>query len=164
MVYPWPESSPILLTDKGKEEVIKSAKELKKEKIDIIFSSDISRTKQTAEIVGKEINKKIILDIRLRDISFGIFAGKEKKEYKSFFAEKKEKFIKRPLYGENWLDLRERTRDFIEEIEGKYKNKKILIVSHGDTLMFLEAFLKGVKNNEYVLNLEMMKTGEIRKI
>ena len=162
IVYPWPEPSPILLTDKGKEEARTAAKKLKKEKIDIIFSSDTPRARQTAQIVGKEIGSDIILDSRLRDTNFGIFGNKKKQEYNDFFSEKKEKFIKRPPEGENWNDIEKRVKDFLDEIEEKYKN--ILIVSHGDTLWLMEGLLKNIKDKEELLKITMQKTGEIREI
>jgi broad specificity phosphatase PhoE len=164
MVYPWPEPSPILLTNKGKEEAMAAAQKLKKENINLIFSSDAPRTRQTAQIVGKETGNNIILDSRLRDTNFGIFGEKKKEDYKAFFSEEEEKFIKRPPKGENWDDVKKRVEDFLEEIEKKYKNKNILIVSHGDTLRFTEVLLRNIKNQEEILKIIMLKTGEIRKI
>jgi len=166
-VYPWPEPSPILLTDKGKKEAMAAAQKLKNKKIDIIFSSDVPRARQTAEIVGKEIGNDIILDSRLRDTNFGIFGGNKKEEYRNFFSEKKERFIKRPSKGENWNDVEKRVKDFLDEIEEKYKNKNILVVSHGDTLWLMEGLLKNIKDREEFLKNRIktdLKTGEIREI
>lgn len=164
MVYPWSEMPPILLTNKGKEEVRVAAQKLKKKKIDIIFSSDAPRTRQTAEIVGKEIGNDIILDSRLRDTNFGVFGGKKKEEYNDFFSEKKEKFIKRPPKGENWNDVEKRVKDFLNEIEEKYKNKNILVVSHGDTLWLMEGLLNNIKDREALFKKTMLRTGEIKEI
>ena len=47
----WPETKPLPLTEKGKQEVATAAKKLAKEKIDLIISSDILRTKETAQII-----------------------------------------------------------------------------------------------------------------
>jgi broad specificity phosphatase PhoE len=163
-VYPWPESSPILLTDKGKAEAMAAAQKLKSKNIDIIFSSDAPRTRQTAQIVGKEIGSDIILDSRLRDTNFGIFGGKKKQDYCNFFSEKEEKFAKRPPKGENWDDIGKRAKDFLDEIEEKYKNKNILVVSHGDTLWLIEGLIKNIEDKEELLKIIMQKTGEIREI
>ncbi|MCX6764562.1 MAG: histidine phosphatase family protein [Candidatus Nealsonbacteria bacterium] len=163
-VYPWPEISLILLTDKGKEEARTAAQKLKNKKIDIIFSSDASRARQTAQIVGKEIGSDIILDSRLRDTNFGVFGNKKKEEYRNFFSQIKEKFIKRPPKGENWNDIEKRVKDFLDEIEEKYKNKNILVVSHGDTLWLMEGLLKNIRDREKLLEIKMQKTGEIREI
>jgi broad specificity phosphatase PhoE len=76
------------------------AKKLKNEKIDLIISSDLLRTKQTAEILGKELGVKVIFDKRLRDIKFGVFEGKTLEEYQSFWKSYEEKFRKSPRGGE----------------------------------------------------------------
>ena len=53
----WPEKFYSPLTDKGRKEAEAAAKRLKKKNIDLIFSSDILRTKQTAGIVAKEVKR-----------------------------------------------------------------------------------------------------------
>jgi len=153
ITYPWPEPSPIFLTEKGKKDVGESAKELKDKNIDIIYSSDIPRVRQSAEIVSEETGKEIIFDVRLRDIDHGIFKGRPQEEYLLFFSDSKEKLYKRPLQGENWNDVKERMLGFLKEIDGKYKNKRILIVSHKGPLWILEAALRKL-SDEDVLELK----------
>ena len=151
ILYPFPEKNPICLTEKGMEQIKKAAKELSKKKIDLIFSSDIFRTRQTAKIVAKKLDLKINLDKRLRDVNFGIFGGKPKEKYKAFFTDRREKFFKRPPKGENWNDVKERVLDFLKEIEERYKERNILIISHGDTLWLLAGTIKCLKNEEEFL-------------
>ena len=152
ILYPsLPEKNPICLTKRGIEQIKKVAKKLKDKKIGLIFSSDVSRTRQTAEIIAKELGLEINLDKRLRDVNFGIFSGKLKKEYQKLFSDRKEKFFKRPPRGESWNDVRERVSCFLKEIEEKHKDKNILIVSHGDTLWLLAGIIKGLKDEEKFL-------------
>jgi broad specificity phosphatase PhoE len=151
ILYPFPEKTPICLTEKGIEQIKRIAKELKARGVDLIFSSDTFRARQTVEIIAKELGLGINLEKRLRDVNFGIFGGKSKKEYRAFFTDRKEKFFKRPPQGESWNDVRKRISDFLKEIEKKYKNKNILIVSHGDPLWLLAGIIKGLKNEEEFL-------------
>ena len=146
--YPWPDNPSVKLTKKGEKEIKKIAKEIKKIGIDLIYSSDFLRTCQTAEIVAKILGLKIIFDKRLRDINFGIFYGGKIDEYRKFFTNKKQKFFKRPPKGESWRDVKKRTIDFIKDIEKKYKNKTIIIISHGDPIWLLNGFLKGLNEKE----------------
>jgi broad specificity phosphatase PhoE len=165
IVYPWPESSPILLTEKGVEDVKKSAKELKKEKIDLIYSSDASRTRQTAEIVGQELEVKVILDPRLRDIDSGFFNGRPQEELFQFFSNPEEEFYKRPPQGENRSDVKERMMNLLKEIDEKYNNKKILIVSHKGPLRLLEGAVKGLTNKEISEAKQMgLSTAQFREL
>ena len=166
ILYPWPEPSPILLTERGKEQVKAAAEELKKEKIDLIYSSDVNRVRQSAEIVARELDLKVIFERRLRERNWGIYKGKPKKEYDKLFSVRKEKFSKAPPQGENWNDVKQRVLDFIKDIDKKYQGKRILIVSHGCPLWLLQGGLKELNEDELLeqkpqLSLEV---GEVKKI
>ena len=142
-LYVIPEKDPVFLTEKGKEQIKISAEKLAGKKIDLIYSSDMAGTQQTAGIVAEKLGLKIILDKRLRDINFGIFQGGEDEKYRSFFFSKRQKLFKRPPGGENWRDVKKRTTDFLKEIDKKYSGKTILIVSHGDPVWLMNGFIKG---------------------
>jgi broad specificity phosphatase PhoE len=165
-MYPFPESSPIVLTEKGIKEVEDSAKKLKKENIDLIFSSDILRTRQTSKIVSKEVGVEVKLDKRLRDTNFGSFGDKKREEYLGYFSGNKERFVKAVPKGESWNDVESRVKDFLNEIENKYKGKKILLVSHGDTLWLFEGLVKEINKDDLLKDRDQicLKTGELRKI
>jgi len=68
----WQESA---LTPLGKQQAAKVAEELKSKNIDLIFSSDLLRTKQTAEAISKTLNLPIIYDWKLRERYFGTAQG-----------------------------------------------------------------------------------------
>jgi len=165
--YPRLELTPILLTEKGKRQIRNLAKKLKRENIDLIFSSDVPRACQTAEIVAKELGLKVNLDPRLRDINMGIYGGRPMEELFRDFPNPMERFYKRPKNGESWSDCQKRMIDFIEDIDKKHKNKKILIVSHCDPLWLLEGKIKSLSNKELLeqrLKRKTIKVGELRKL
>ena len=60
--------------------------------------------------------------------------------------------MKRPPNGENWNDVKERMLGFLNDTEGKYENKNILIISHGDPLWFLAGIIKGLEINDKFLS------------
>jgi len=169
IIYPpLPENSDVHLTKIGKDQVKKIAQTIKKEGIDLIFSSDFFRTKETAEIVAKALGKKIIFDKRLRDVNLGVYQGKAKSlYYKDFPRGSSKMFFQKPKGGESWLDCQKRMINFLKEIDKKYQGKKILIVSHGDPLWLLEGAVKkwsikkllGMKKSHQTL-----KNGELRKL
>ena len=161
ILYPWPEKTftrrslgeggPVVLTKEGEKQIKEVVEKLKKENIDLIFSSDFFRTRQTAGIISKVIRIKPIFDKRLRDLDMGIFSGGLKENYKNFFTSRKQRFFKRPPKGENWQDVKKRLFDFLKDIEKKYKNKNILIISHGDPLWFLAGIIRGLKTEKEFL-------------
>ena len=167
LVSSWPEVKPLPLTEKGERQVKLAARKLKKEKIDLIFSSDILRTRQTAEIMAKELGAEIEYDLRLRDINLGDFNGKPTAEFYKVF-NLRDLFWKSPSNGENWPDCKRRMFEFVKNLEKKYKNKRILIVSHGDPLWLLEGALRGWTNEQLWHSKEghrnYIETGEFRKI
>ena len=168
------------LTQKGKSQAKKAVLKLKKlldsscqsprrntgkEKLDIIFSSDLQRCKETAEIISNELGAKIIFSSELRDLNFGEYNGKSIMQYRKDFPYDLSRFQKRLPGGESWNDCKKRMIKFIEKIEKKYQNKNILIISHGDPLWLLEGAMKGLTNEE-ILNSrkKMIDKGELREI
>jgi broad specificity phosphatase PhoE len=114
-----PEKVPCPLTEKGKEQILKVAKKLKKEKIDLIISSDLLRAKQTSEILAKELGVKLIFDKRLRDIKAGIFEGKTLKEHNSFWKSYEERFVKAPRGGESYNQGENENLQFLQDAREK---------------------------------------------
>lgn len=168
IIYPWPEQKPILLTEHGQNQIKKAAKELKKKKIDLIYSSDISRTRQTAKIVAEELGIKIVFDKRLRDVNLGIYHGGAKERFYQDFPKSLERFYnKKPPKGESWGDCRKRMIECLDDIDKKHRDKTILIVSHGDPLWLLEDTMKGLNTEQFLeskIKEGYVKTGEHRKI
>lgn len=70
------------LTDEGKAKVWQEAQSLKDEKFDKAFSSYLSRTYDTANIVLQALGQKINVekDIRLNERHYGAFQGMKKEE------------------------------------------------------------------------------------
>ncbi|MFA6353812.1 MAG: class I tRNA ligase family protein [Candidatus Paceibacterota bacterium] len=134
------------LTKKGREQVLNSIEEIKSKNIDVIISSDFIRTKETVEIIKEKINFKgeIVFDERVREFNVGIFDGKTWEEYIAF-ASHKYNYTFIAEGGESWKQMRERMIDQIYDLEKKYKNKNILIVSHAGPL---RALFAGLESND----------------
>jgi broad specificity phosphatase PhoE len=169
ITYFWPEDKPpASLTDLGKKQIKNVAEKLKGKKFDLIFSSDVLRTRQTAEIVAKELGLKVKTDPRLRDINWGIYQGKPMKEAWAYYEHQMEKrFEKAPPGGESWLELQKRMVNFLEEIEKIYRDKNILIVSHGDSLWLLDSWAKGLTYKKMIKDRKNgcpMKIGTLKKL
>lgn len=127
----------------------KAAKKLKKEKIDLIYSSDVLRAKQTAEVVAGALGiAKIHYDPRLREINTGVFEGQSPEEYHKNFEGLLDKMLRRPPGGENLSDVRKRVFELLDELEKKHSGKTILIVSHEYPLWMLYSSALGFSNEE----------------
>lgn len=162
----WPEKTPCPLTEQGKVEVFKAAQDLKKKNIDLIFSSDLLRTKQSAQIISQVTGAKIIFDKRLREWNVGIFNGKTP-DISWQYLESRKNFLSVKLPGgESLIAARKRMYNFLSQINEKYQGKNILIVSHELPLSILEGTLKGLPLAKILesRSKRKMKTGQWRKI
>ena len=126
------------LTPRGQEEVLKSITHFKHqldkkgEKIDLIISSDVTRTKETEQIDYAELGKpKVIFDQRIEEIHLGpTLTGLPDKKYAEFYPTYESRFEKRPEGGESVRDLRKRVWEFLQDCESRYEGKNILIITH----------------------------------
>ncbi|MAF43415.1 MAG: isoleucine--tRNA ligase [Parcubacteria group bacterium] len=171
----WPEKFKSPLTKKGEKQIEKVAEKLKG-KIDYIISSDLLRTKQTAEIIGKALGIKIKTDKRIREVNEGIFNGKPIISIGKFFDPEKKlgreeyylmRFRKNVPGGENYTQVFKRVHGFLKDINKKYSGKRILIISHELPLTLLETILIGLNKKEIIKfrdSNKKIQTGEQRKV
>ncbi|MFA4890392.1 MAG: class I tRNA ligase family protein [Candidatus Paceibacterota bacterium] len=132
------------LTKNGRERVEKLAKELKNEKIDLIFSSPFLRTKQTAEIIAEKTGAEVIIDERLHEIKLGEFEGKTEEDIWWQFPTRESRAEKAGFGVESGQEIRKRLENFLAEINEKYKNKNIVVVSHGDPIQIFYGLARGI--------------------
>lgn len=143
----------IPLNEKGKEQAKELRELIKKEKIDLMIISPLTRTRQTAEIINSK-NLEIIEDDRLKERFYGKFEGKKTEdilknhpEITTFEVNGCPYWIDVPT-GESYQELRTRVEEFLEDVKNKYAGKNILIVSHGDTLDMFYAAINKVPNKQ----------------
>lgn len=129
----------ISISNKGEKDAEKIGEKIKKFDIDQIYSSDLKRTKETAEII-KEVSGfsgKIRKSKQIREMDFGDYTGEKKQKV----IEKDPRFLKDSGYksprGESYAELKERVLNFIEGLEERHEGKKILLVMHRGPMMAL---------------------------
>ncbi|XKT74574.1 MAG: class I tRNA ligase family protein [Patescibacteria group bacterium UBA2163] len=148
--------APYPLTSKGEEDVRRAAQE-KLNGVDLIIASPVLRARQTAELVAKELGlskEQVVFDERVRELEHGVAEGTPYKEFAAKYPISLDRFEHAPEGGENWNDVRRRMGEVLYELEGKYENKKILIISHGDPLALLAAVTQGLDKKETVAHWE----------
>ena len=158
------------LTEKGRNDVQKTA-EIIKEKFDLIISSPLQRTKETAEIVAKINGYKasdIILDNRLLEVGFGELEGASEDSYSKLFSNRKDFFNNLSRGVETRQSIKKRTLELLEEMESKHKGKKILFVSHDGPLWMMTSVANGCDIEETLVlkpkGEVFMKNAELRPL
>ena len=146
------------LTPKGIEQAELLADSMTKYPIDYIYSSDLGRAYQTAEIIGNKLNIEVERTEALREMNFGTWEGRIIKDiieedpelYKMWRNEKQKKKIPQ---GETLSQIKERTDAFIKEINEKYDGKHIVLVTHSlCARIMLLSFLDSDVKNIYRIN------------
>jgi broad specificity phosphatase PhoE len=115
------------LNKEGISQAKKAAKLLKDKGIKIIVSSPLIRTKQTAEIINKELNVSIVYVDELKEADWGVKAG----EVINKPSKNKKLWVKGAAVpgGESLYLFQTRIHESIVEIINKYD--EVLIVGHG---------------------------------
>ena len=143
------------LTAKGIEQATELAESIVNYPIDYIYSSDLGRAVQTAQILGDKLNIKVEETEALREMGFGEWEGLLIDEIKTNYASvyttwRNEPHLAQIPGGETLHLIKDRVDSFIQSLNEKYDNKHILLVTHSVTVrVMLLAFLNSGMENIY---------------
>lgn len=117
--------------------------------IDKMYVSDLSRTRETAEIINKVLNTEVLFDSRLREVDLGELTGKTWKEMGEHYGEDiggeyiYQKYNFQRFGGESVQDVKDRIFELIEDIKKNNTERKVLLVTHAGIIRFLQYELEG---------------------
>ena len=143
------------LTAKGIEQATELAESIVNYPIDYIYSSDLGRAVQTAQILGDKLNIKVEETEALREMGFGEWEGLLIDEIKANYANvyttwRNEPHLAQIPGGETLHLIKDRVDSFIQSLNEKYDDKHILLVTHSVTVrVMLLAFLNSGMENIY---------------
>ena len=137
------------LNERGLTQARAASKVLGREKFDAIYSSDLSRARQTAQPVLDFLSLKIILETELRERHYGIFERLTYAEVKTRYPEDYARFEARePDYafrtGESLKDFSARSIAVVSKIVQSHLDESILVFTHGGVLDKLYRFVTGL--------------------
>lgn len=150
------------LTPLGFVQARLSAQEFLDKEIEVIYSSPQRRAYKTALTIADLLGLEVIVDERIREMSFGNYEGKKfwdlVEEEGHIFRAWLSNPVKNPLpTQENMEDFSKRVESFLEDIvKGPYKN--LLVVAHGGTLHAMVCLATGL-GLENLWNIHMDNTG-----
>jgi broad specificity phosphatase PhoE len=132
--------------------------------IDALYSSNLIRARQTAEILNESLGLQHHIREELREISFGALEGQSDEYIERHFAEFKaeqKKMAEDIPYpeGENGTSVYERAMPVIQEIVQSGK-KNIAVVTHGGTIrVLLAAFFGRSQASRFLFGVSLENTG-----
>jgi len=133
----------------GQAQALAASRVLSQEKFDVIYSSDLTRARQTAEPAAGRLALKILFEKDLRERHYGIFERLTYAEVKVRFPEDYARFDARdPEYafrtGEALKDFFARSIAIVTSIAGANPGKSILVFTHGGVLDMLYRHITGL--------------------
>ena len=136
------------LTELGRRQAQQMGKRIGEIGVDIVISSDLGRSMETASIACSGTNREIIPHPGLRERHFGMFQGMKfddaKAKYPDIFARYRgqEPDFRIPE-GETWREFISRIKDTLEEIGEGYRGKTCALFTHGAVVGYFFAYQLG---------------------
>lgn len=123
----------VSLNATGRQQVERVAERLASERIDIIYSSDLLRAKETAKAISvKHPEAELVLDVELRERNSGVFSSQPIAEKEAAEKASGQHFRDwKPKDGESLREVKERARRWYTQHRQIDADKTVLVVSHG---------------------------------
>ncbi len=145
----------------GVEQAIKASDDVRKLDIDLIICSPMKRTKHTMELVNVN-NIPVIYDERLIERDGGKLTQTVLDDY--YYTEYYNYYSTKTVEGlETLPELFNRVHSFLDEIKTKYKEKNILLVTHGAVARTIQFYFEEMPEDGMLLNVSGQKNCEIKE-
>lgn len=151
-------STDIALSDTGIKQAEQLRDRLAREKIAAIYTSTLSRARNTAEIIAARHKTKITACKELRECNFGYIEGLTFREIQRLYPELAGELLdwKAVAFpgGESLEDLDKRVASFLDRLVKHKEKETVLIVAHGGPVRLIICHLLGL-GLEYWLQLNV---------
>lgn len=146
------------LNETGRRQALALLDQLKHVQFSAIYSSDLLRSRQTAELIANHLCLGITLESRLREMNLGDWEGMLSDEIQSQYPQELAERACNPLHasapgGESAIQVARRVIAAVNEIGMRHHDKPVLIVAHGISLAIITCLGRGIpldKLYEYV--------------
>jgi broad specificity phosphatase PhoE len=134
------------LNERGREQARELAKQL--DGVDVVYSSDLDRARETAEILAQELGAEVHLDRRLRERSFGAWEGLTSDEIERRFAEGHRRWKAGEGFGaedaEPFDSFAARVQEFLADALRLHPEETVLVIAHGGSIRVIHALATGL--------------------
>lgn len=129
------------LSEKGRALAKELGERRRCDNIDAVFTSDLARAVETAEIAFGATGIPIHRDWRLRECNYGILNGMSHEELDA----QRQLRLDDPFPGgESWRQAVMRIRESLEEMASALEGRRVLVIGHVATRWALDHYVNGV--------------------
>jgi len=123
------------LNERGLVQAQDLAQELKNFPLKYIYTSPLSRARQTAEAIGKECGIEVKVEEQFNNIQLGSWEGRFKNEIAKLYPKEWELWVNNPeeLRVENMetlYDVQKRTKACLDSLASQHNGEVLTVVSH----------------------------------
>jgi len=123
------------LNERGLIQARDLAKELKNFPLKHIYTSPLSRARQTAEAIGQECGIEVKLEEQFNNIELGSWGGQFKEEIARLYPREWELWVNNPEKlqvkdMETLYDVQKRTKACLDSLVSRYDGEVLVVVSH----------------------------------
>ena len=141
------------LNETGRKQAVALVDQLKNVRCSSIYSSDLVRSRQTAELIANRLGLGVTLEPRLREINLGEWEGMLSDEIKSQYPQEQAERICNPLHarapgGESPMQVATRVIPAVHEIGMRHFDKSVMIVAHGISLAVIICLARSIPLNK----------------
>jgi probable phosphoglycerate mutase len=141
------------LSDLGRLQASALGRRLKERGFTGLYSSDLSRARDTAQAIAQHTGRNLVIDPRLQERRFGIFEGLLAAEIRTRYPDEHARFASRdPDYevpgGESASAFTARCLGCLAEIAMRHPGEEVVVVSHGLVLDALYRAAHGLAHGE----------------
>jgi probable phosphoglycerate mutase len=126
------------LMQEGLDQADLVAEEAAKLGADVLISSPLKRTTQTAEAIARTTGLEIIFDESWYELSFGDWDGKSIEEVKAEDPDAYQAWLNSTAYapggGESYDEASVRIEEALEKLVAEYPGKKVIVVTHNGVI------------------------------
>lgn len=140
------------LTDVGRRQARELAERLAETELDAVYSSDLERARETAELVAETQGLQVTVLPDLREVDVGSWSGLTRAEAEARFPDAYRRWVAgREGWddGESYEQLSKRVLRAIQTIATDHPEDRVLVVAHGGAIRAVHAVALGVDVHTY---------------
>ncbi|HWN21656.1 MAG TPA: histidine phosphatase family protein [Gaiellaceae bacterium] len=135
------------LSPRGRE-LAQALGERRRAETDVVYTSDLGRALETAELAFGGSEVPVQVDARLRECDYGELNGHPVAEIDA----ERLRRIEEPFPGgESYRDVIARTRSFLDDVRARHEGERVLAIAHSANRWALQHLLEGTPLEELIV-------------